>query len=61
MDIGSTQIVAQMIAGAQDALASYAPVFLLIGGIVLAFGIIERLINIFFPNLSDRDDTMAGG
>jgi len=60
MDIGSAQIVAQLISGAKGALTAYAPVFLLIGGIVLAFGIIERLIYIFFPNVS-KDDTMEKG
>lgn len=60
MDIGSTQIVTEVVSGATTALSDYKAVFLLVGGIVLAVGIIDRLIHIFFPNLS-KDDTMDVG
>jgi uncharacterized membrane protein YphA (DoxX/SURF4 family) len=47
MDIGSTQIVAQLIDGATTALADYSSIFVLIGGIVLAMGLIEWLSSFF--------------
>lgn len=44
MDIGASQIVSQIASGTTQYLAVYAPVFLLIGGIILAIGIIGVLI-----------------
>lgn len=42
-----------MIDGASDALVAYSPIFLLIGGIILAFVIMERLLSTFFPHRYD--------
>lgn len=57
MDIGINEILDEIVSGATDALATYAPVFLLIAGIVLAFGVIDRLLDFFFPG---RGDTIDG-
>lgn len=46
MDIGASQIVLQIASGTTQYLSVYSPIFLLIGGIVLAIGIIASLISI---------------
>jgi len=45
MDIGATEIVSQVTSGATQYLSVYSPVFLLIGGIILAIGIVGVLIS----------------
>jgi len=44
MDIGGTQIVATIASSTSDYFVIYSPIFLLIGGIVLAIGIIGVLV-----------------
>ncbi len=47
-----------MIDGAADALVAYSPIFLLIGGLVLAFVIIESILSTVLPTRnSDTIDT----
>jgi hypothetical protein len=45
MDIGATELVSQVTSGATQYLSVYSPVFLLIGGIILAIGIVGVLIS----------------
>lgn len=58
MDIGASQIVTQIASGTTQYLSVYAPVFLLMGGIILAIGIIGVLISFLTGKKIDtfRDD-----
>lgn len=63
MDIGAQGIVDTIASSSTQYLASYSPIFLLIGGLVLAFGVISVLIGFFGGNIADidgidLDDTM---
>lgn len=55
MDIGSENIVAQIIGGTEAGLSDYAAIFILIGGLALALGVIDRLITSFFTKPDDSD------
>jgi len=48
MDVGATQIVNVIVGSSTSYLSIYSPVFLLMGGIVLGFGIMAMLIRVFF-------------
>jgi hypothetical protein len=56
MDIGIANIVTEMASGTTQALSTYKSVFLLVGGIVLAMAIIERVIGFFVKD--DTPDTI---
>jgi hypothetical protein len=59
MDIGGSEIAAWIASSTSAAFFEYSPVFLLVGGIVLALGIIGALIDRLFPvpdDLTDRRD-----
>lgn len=45
MDIGGTQIVATIASSTGNYFEVYSPIFLLIGGLVLALGIVGALID----------------
>lgn len=47
MDIGATQIATQIASGTSEYFVVYSPIFLLVGGIILAFGIMGFLVSIF--------------
>lgn len=46
-------IVGSIIDGAQNALVAYSDIFLLMGGLVLAFVIMEYLSTLFFTSKGD--------
>lgn len=46
-------IVCSIIDGAQNALVAYSDIFLLMGGLVLAFVIMEYLSTLFFTSKGD--------
>jgi len=48
MNIGASEITNVIVASTTDYIGEYSPVFLLIGGVVLAFGVIGGLIDVFF-------------
>ena len=56
MDIGANQITTVIVASTTDYISSYSSIFLLIGGIVLALGVIGALLDKFFG----RHDTNEG-
>ena len=63
MDIGAQGIVDTIASSSTQYLASYSPIFLLIGGLVLAFGVVSVLIGFFGGSIADidgmdLDDTM---
>ena len=63
MDIGAQGIVNTIASSSTQYLASYSPIFLLIGGLVLAFGVVSVLIGFFGGSIADidgmdLDDTM---
>lgn len=49
LDIGVTEIVTIIASSTTSYFSVYSPLFLLIGGIVLAFAVIEMLLDRFFP------------
>lgn len=54
--IDGNAIVAVIVGSATDFLVELLPVWALIGGILLAFGIAYMLLRIVFPNRFARDD-----
>lgn len=59
MDIGIIQIVSVIASGTTQYLATYSPLFLFIGGIILAIGIISVLISLLTKKKVDVfDDDM---
>lgn len=64
MDIGISNIVPIIAQSTTDYLAEYAPLFLLIAGLLLAVGIIFKLMG-FIPGAGrddyDRDDRRNSG
>lgn len=62
MDIGIANIVPVIANGATQYLAVYSPLFLLIGGIILAIGIAATLISLFSKKkidvFGDDDDIL---
>ena len=58
MDIGGSQIALWIASSTTAAFEAYAPIFLLVGGLVLALAVIGGLIDRFFPSdeLTRRDD-----
>jgi predicted membrane channel-forming protein YqfA (hemolysin III family) len=60
IDIGFAQIAALIAESTTDYLVMISPVLLLIGGIILAFGIIAMLVNVFFKKNIDIFDGGGG-
>lgn len=62
MDIGISSIVTVIVDSTTDYLAVYSPIFLLIGGIILAIGVVSVLISLFSKKkvdvFGDDDDIM---
>ena len=61
MDIGTTEITNIIIASTTDYLVTFSPVFLLMGGLLLAFVVIAFLISSITGrkvNFFDDDDTI---
>jgi len=56
MDIGGNEIANVVVASTTDYFAIYSPVFLLIGGIVLAIAVIGALLDRFFGTRQDDDE-----
>jgi len=54
MDIGIQQITNIIIASTTDYMVTFSPIFLLMGGLVLAFVIVFSLLG-FFPNARKND------
>jgi hypothetical protein len=59
MDFGLTGVAGNIASSTGSYLGEFAPVFLLIAGIVLAFGVIDRLVDSFrggdtIPDNTDR-------
>jgi len=48
MNIGASEITDVIVASTTSYISEYSPEFLLIGGMVLAFGVIGGLIDVFF-------------
>lgn len=63
MDVGAAGIVSTVASSSTSYLAVYSPIFLLIGGLMLALGVVAILIGIFGGNADgisglDIDDAM---
>lgn len=56
MDIGINQIVTEIASSTSSYLVTFSPLFLLVGGIILAFGIISALIGFVPKKNSDVVD-----
>ena len=56
MDIGADQITTVIVASTTSYISAYSSIFLLIGGIVLALGVIGALLDKFFGR---HDDTQG--
>jgi len=56
MDIGADQITSVIVASTTDYISAYSSIFLLIGGIVLALGVIGALLDKFFPRQDDTQE-----
>lgn len=55
MDIGADQITSVIVASTTSYIGAYSSIFLLIGGIVLALGVIGALLDKFFPSHLETD------
>lgn len=60
MDFGLGGSVGVIASSTTGYLSAFSPIFLLIGGIVLALGVIERLLDYFFPPKVDNPGTPGG-
>jgi len=56
MDIGANQIVDVIVSSTTAYVAEYSPIFLLIGGIVLALAVIGALLDKFFPGQEKEEE-----
>lgn len=56
MDIGADQITSVIVASTTDYISEYSSIFLLVGGIVLALGVIGALIDKFFPRQDETQE-----
>lgn len=56
MDIGADQITSVIVASTTDYISAYSSIFLLIGGLVLALGVIGALLDKFFPRQEEREE-----
>jgi len=56
MDIGANQITSVIVASTTDYIQAYSSIFLLIGGLVLALGVIGALLDKFFPRQEEREE-----
>lgn len=54
MDIGIAQITTEIASSTTGYLATYSSLFLLMGALVLALGIIGALIDKFFPDRQNK-------
>ncbi len=59
MDIGANNIVIEIASSTGGYLEIYAPIILLIAGIVLAIAVIERIITSFFGNSQEGDTIIS--
>lgn len=50
MDIGANEITDTIVNSSSDYLVEYSPIFLMIGGLVLALAVIGALIDRFYPD-----------
>lgn len=50
MDIGIAQITSEIASSTTSYLVVYSPLFILMGGLILAFVVIDVLLNKFFPD-----------
>lgn len=57
MDFGMDNVGDIIASSTTSYLSEFAPVILLVAGIALAFGVLDRLLERFFPtNIDRRDD-----
>lgn len=56
MDIGANQITSVIVASTTSYISAYSSIFLLIGGLVLALGVIGALLDKFFPRHNDTQE-----
>jgi hypothetical protein len=56
MDIGADEITSIIVASTTDYIAEYSSIFLLVGGLVLALGVIGALLDKFFPRQEERQE-----
>jgi len=56
MDIGANAITTVIVGSTTSYIAEYSPIFLLIGGIVLALGVMGALIDRFFGTNTNKLD-----
>ncbi len=56
MDIGADQITSVIVASTTSYISAYSSIFLLIGGLVLALGVIGALLDEFFPRHNDTQE-----
>jgi hypothetical protein len=54
MDIGASQITNVIVASTTDYISTYSSIFLLVGGLVLALGVIGALFDKFFPRQDEH-------
>jgi hypothetical protein len=54
MDIGAAQITNVIVASTTSYMGAYSSIFLLIGGLVLALGVIGALIDKFFNRQEEQ-------
>lgn len=56
MDIGAAQIVTTIASSTTSYFDVYSPIFLVVGGLVLAIAVIGALLDRFFPEARQPDD-----
>jgi len=56
MDIGADQITTVIVASTTSYIETYSSIFLLIGGLVLAIGVIGALLDHFFPRHNTSEE-----
>jgi len=59
MDINGTEMASTIAVSSTDYLAVFSPIFLLIGGIVLAMGIVSAMVEIIYRRrFADDEDVI---
>jgi hypothetical protein len=56
MNIGANEITSVIVASTTSYISEYSSIFLLVGGLVLALGVIGALIDRFFPSLDRQSN-----